>query len=63
MPDKLKLYGLFLGPIVFLAICSLPLPAGLTQTALCCGAVTALMAIWWITEAIPTSATALRFAK
>ncbi|MBU1039603.1 MAG: SLC13 family permease [Proteobacteria bacterium] len=59
MQDKLKVYGLFLGPLVFLIICFLPLPAGLTQPALYCGAVTALMAIWWITEAIPIPATSL----
>ncbi|PKN07019.1 MAG: anion transporter [Deltaproteobacteria bacterium HGW-Deltaproteobacteria-8] len=59
MQDKMKVYGLFLGPIVFLIICFLPLPAGLTPPALYCGAVTALMAIWWISEAIPIPATSL----
>ncbi|MBU1041472.1 MAG: SLC13 family permease [Proteobacteria bacterium] len=59
MQDKFKVYGLFLGPLVFLIICLLPLPEGLTQPALYCGAVTALMAIWWISEAIPIPATSL----
>ncbi|MBW2733981.1 MAG: DASS family sodium-coupled anion symporter [Deltaproteobacteria bacterium] len=37
----------------------LPAPAGMTQAAWRVTAVTLLMAIWWITEAIPIPATAL----
>ncbi|WP_027184769.1 SLC13 family permease [Desulfovibrio inopinatus] len=51
--------GFFLGPIVFILILLLPLPEGMKPEALRVGAVTALMAIWWITEAIPIPATAL----
>ncbi len=59
MFDRLKRIGLFLGPVLFIAICLLPLPKGMTQPALYCAAVTALMATWWITEAIPIPATAM----
>jgi sodium-dependent dicarboxylate transporter 2/3/5 len=59
MFDKAKQIGLFLGPLLFLIICFLPLPQGMTQQAMYCAAVTALMATWWITEAIPIPATSL----
>jgi len=51
--------GLLLGPALFLLILLLPLPAGMTPQGLSVAAVTALMAMWWITEAIPIPATAL----
>lgn len=51
--------GLFLGPLVFLLILLLPLPAGMEPAGLRVAAVTLLMAIWWVTEAIPVPATAL----
>jgi len=59
MFDSLKKIGLPLGPVLFLVICLLPLPHGMSQQALYCAAVTALMATWWITEAIPIPATAM----
>ena len=59
MFDRVKQVGLFLGPVLFLIICFLPLPAGMSQQALYCAAITALMATWWITEAIPIPATAM----
>jgi sodium-dependent dicarboxylate transporter 2/3/5 len=59
MFDSLKKIGLPLGPVLFLIICLLPLPHGMSQQALYCAAVTALMATWWITEAIPIPATAM----
>ena len=52
-------FGLFLGPVLFLLILMLPLPAGLKPEGLKVAAVTILMATWWITEAIPIPATAL----
>jgi sodium-dependent dicarboxylate transporter 2/3/5 len=51
--------GLFLGPLVFLLVLFLPLPAGMEPAGLRVAAVTLLMAIWWVTEAIPVPATAL----
>ncbi|ACS78792.1 anion transporter [Maridesulfovibrio salexigens DSM 2638] len=51
--------GFFLGPIVFLLMLLLPAPEGMNPAAWKVAAVTALMAIWWITEAIPIPATSL----
>jgi solute carrier family 13 (sodium-dependent dicarboxylate transporter), member 2/3/5 len=63
--DTLKGYfsrpriGLFLGPIVFAAILFFPAPESLAPEAWGVAAVGILMAIWWVTEAIPIPATAL----
>lgn len=51
--------GLLLGPALFLGILLLPLPEGMTAAGLSVAAVAALMAVWWISEAIPIPATAL----
>jgi sodium-dependent dicarboxylate transporter 2/3/5 len=51
--------GLFLGPLLFLLILLLPLPDGMAPAGLRVAAVTVLMAVWWVTEAIPIPATAL----
>jgi solute carrier family 13 (sodium-dependent dicarboxylate transporter), member 2/3/5 len=51
--------GLFLGPLLFLAFMVLPAPASLEQPAMRMAGVACLMAVWWITEAIPIPATAL----
>ncbi len=51
--------GFFLGPAVFAALLLLPAPEGMKPEAWRVAAVTALMAIWWITEAIPIPATSL----
>ena len=59
MPRQHSFYGLLLGPVLFAIILLLPLPAGMTQEGLRVAAVTVLMAVWWITEAIPIPATAL----
>lgn len=59
MPRQHSVYGLLLGPVLFVIILLLPLPAGMTQEGLRVAAVTVLMAVWWITEAIPIPATAL----
>ncbi|MHC1712133.1 MAG: DASS family sodium-coupled anion symporter [Solidesulfovibrio sp.] len=59
MIDTMKKIGLPLGPALFLLICLLPLPKGMSQQALYCAGVTALMATWWITEAIPIPATSM----
>jgi len=51
--------GLVLGPAAFILILVMPLPDGMSPAARKVAAVTALMAIWWITEAAPLAATAL----
>ena len=51
--------GLVLGPLLFLTLVLCPTPAGLDPPAMRMAAVAALMAVWWITEAIPIPATAL----
>jgi sodium-dependent dicarboxylate transporter 2/3/5 len=52
-------YGLLLGPALFFITLFLPLPEGMTPEGLSVAAVAVLMAVWWITEAIPIPATAL----
>ena len=51
--------GLLLGAAAFLLMEALPAPTGLTGASQHCAAVALLMAIWWATEALPLSATAL----
>ncbi len=51
--------GLPLGLMAFLAVILAPAPPGLSQIGWRTAAVAALMAIFWITEAIPIPATAL----
>lgn len=51
--------GLLLGPACFLAVYLLPLPKAMPPEALAVAAVAVLMAIWWVTEAIPIPATAV----
>ncbi|AMK12780.1 SLC13 family permease [Pseudodesulfovibrio indicus] len=57
--NKGKQIGFFLGPIVFVLMLIIPAPEGMAVEAWRVAAVTALMAIWWITEAIPIPATSL----
>ena len=54
-----KRIGLFAGPTAFLIILILPAFPGMSVEAHRTLAVTTLMAIWWLTEAISISATAL----
>jgi len=51
--------GLILGPALALGLQALPPPEGLTPEAWCVVSLAALMVVWWVTEAIPISATAL----
>lgn len=51
--------GLYLGPLLFITFLVLPVPGDLGPQAMRMAAVAALMAVWWITEAIPIPATAL----
>jgi sodium-dependent dicarboxylate transporter 2/3/5 len=47
------------GPLLALAVFALPLPGGMSESARRAGAVGLLMAVWWVTEAVPIAATAL----
>src|SRR5690606_12204215 len=51
--------GLILGPVLFASRRLLPAPAAMTPAAWRAAATGILMAVWWITEAIPIPATAL----
>ncbi len=51
--------GLYLGAAIFVLILILPAPPGLGPTGAKAAAVAALMAVWWMTEALPIPATAL----
>ncbi len=51
--------GLMLGPVCFLGILAAPVPEGMDSEAQRAAAVAALMAVWWIFEAVSLSATAL----
>jgi sodium-dependent dicarboxylate transporter 2/3/5 len=51
--------GLVLGLVAFAIIEASPIPEGLSPAGWHVAAVAAIVAIWWVTEAIPLSATAL----
>ena len=59
MQELGKKAGLLGGILVFIILLFLPVPEGLSDAAWKTAAVTILMGIWWITGAIPISATAL----
>lgn len=52
-------WGLFGGLAVFVLMLLLPAPAGMDAPAWRIAALTLLMAIWWMTEALPLTVTAL----
>ncbi len=52
-------FGFVLGTLLFVGVLVLPVPEGLDQSAWRTAAVGILMAVWWITEALPIAATAL----
>ncbi len=56
---KGSLTGLILGPVLFFIMLLLPAPEGMDIAAWRVAASTVLMAIWWISEAIPIPATSL----
>ncbi|EKU46864.1 SLC13 family permease [Staphylococcus massiliensis] len=56
---KAQLIGLLLGPILFTLILTLFKPEGLSSQGVFVLAITAWIASWWITEAIPIAATSL----
>ena len=57
--NTVKTVGLFVGAAAFLTIMLIPPPDGLSGNAWRVAALAALMAIWWLTEALPVAATAL----
>jgi len=57
--ERRQLIGLFLGLGVFLLFLLLPSPAGMEAKAWRMAAVTTLMAVWWVSEAVHPSVTAL----
>ena len=59
MSGRGQLVGLVTGPLLMLALLLLPLPDGMSEAGLRVAAVATLMAVWWLTEAIPIPATAL----
>lgn len=52
-------FGLILGPFLFLILLFIPQPEGLSEEGMMVARIAVLMAVWWITEAIPIPATAL----
>ena len=58
-PSLLKLLGLISGPVLFLLLMLGTGIEGLSPAGQAALAITVLMAIWWLTEAIPIYATAL----
>ncbi|MDX1618143.1 MAG: DASS family sodium-coupled anion symporter, partial [Balneolaceae bacterium] len=56
---KRQQVGMFLGAALFAIMLLLPSPEGLSDSGWRTAAVAVLMAVWWITEALPIPATAL----
>lgn len=56
---RTRLLGLIGGLLAFVAMLALPAPAGMESAAWRVAALTVLMAIWWMTEAMPLTVTAL----
>ena len=56
---RTRWFGLIGGLLTFLIMLALPAPAGMELTAWRVAALTVLMAIWWMTEALPLTVTAL----
>ncbi|MBA2664562.1 MAG: DASS family sodium-coupled anion symporter [Bradymonadaceae bacterium] len=57
--SKIKVGGLILGPVVFFLLMLGTGIEGLSREGQAAAAITMLMAIWWLTEALPIYATAL----
>ena len=51
--------GLFLGPVVFVLTALIPAPEGMSGEAWLVAGLVVWMAAWWMTEAVPLTATAL----
>ncbi len=59
LKNRRREVGFFLGPALFLLILLLPVPKEMKPEAMKTAAIAVLMAVWWITEAIPIPATSL----
>jgi len=59
MLDQHKIIGLVAGAAIFVLLILVPSPHGVSDEGWRVAAVAALMAIWWMTEALPLAATAL----
>ena len=57
--DRRQRIGLVLGPVLFALMLMLPGPEGLSVEGWRTAAVAVLMAVWWISEALPIPATSL----
>ena len=57
--SRARRVGILLGPALCLAMLLLPAPEGLAPAGWKVAAVAALMAVWWVTEAIPVPVTGL----
>jgi solute carrier family 13 (sodium-dependent dicarboxylate transporter), member 2/3/5 len=58
-PAWVRRLGLMLGPLLFVLILASPKPPALTGDAWIVVALAALMACWWMTEAVPMAMTAM----
>lgn len=58
-PIRRRRIGLVLGPVLCAGMLLVPAPAGLGDPGWRTAAIAVLMAVWWITEAIPIPATSL----
>ncbi len=57
--SKRQLIGLVAGPVLFVLMLLMPIPAGMSPGAQKMAAVVFLMAIWWMCEALPIPVTSL----
>jgi len=57
--NQRKIIGLFIGPVLFFILITLPQPADMPAGSMQVAAVAILMATYWMSEAIPIAATAL----
>ena len=56
---KTKLFGLILGPVLFLIFLVSPAPEGLPEQGKLVAGITLWLVVWWVTEAVSIYATAL----
>ena len=57
--SKVRKTGLLAGPVAAVIVLMLPVPSGLPEAGLSAAALGTLMAIWWMSEALPLAVTAL----
>lgn len=59
LPSHSQNIGLYIGPAIMVMILFLPTPVGLSPAGQAAGAIGCLMAVWWMTEAVPLAVTAM----